>query len=977
MLSLSKRWYWLLLGLLGLLWIGRAAVAATPMVSLGYQHSVALRSDGTVVAWGSDQAGQIGTGRENFETRPGAVTGLGTVHGIGAGVTHALAVLADGSVWAWGSNESGQVGEPPGTDRPSPVRVNGISNATEVCGGDAFSVALKTDGTVWAWGSNYRGALGNGTRDDSSSPVQVSGLDGVASVACGLSHVVALRLDGTVWAWGSNDEGELGDGSTTMRLKAVQVTGLSNVRMVTAGQYFGAALKVDGTVWEWGVRDGYASPHGAPRMVPVQATGVAGAVAIAATLNSFWLLAIQADHKTWWNWQTSTPPEMKAPVGNLQSVVAGYGQFFFVTAEGIVLAGGGGGFGSLGDGTTNYRDAPEPVADITNIVQVASGGWFGLALDSSGRVWSWGLDASGQLGRGRILGRSTPQVVAGLSRIETLAAGHHHNLAVDLDGSVWAWGDNGYGQLGDASYQNKSTPIRLDAINNVQAVAAGAYYSLALKRDGTVWQWVGMLDGQFEQPAIPNRMLDGVVAMAAGPVHSLALKADGSVWAWGVNNAGQLGDGSKINRARPVQVAGLADIRMISASQTSSYAVKADGTVVAWGDNTRGQLGDGTTTERLSPVAAVGLDGVAEIAAGLSHVLVRKSDGSVWGWSWDYETSGELGAGLGSGAPSLAAQLTRVEGIVQLAAGAQVSALVRSSGQVLLGGKNYIGQLGDGTFSTHPSLVLAVNPQLDGFLQLQSGGAATAPGELQVPFFVSATGGIVNTSATVTTSTQFNAVDMGVAGSVFVTARVPVATLGTVLNASERRRALLQPSTTSTNATVLVQLTGSGWQAVINGQLIPYVSGVFGGQLATQSILSNTNTSQIKGAEFCVGYGLTAQEMIATGRIRTVATIPGTADPSLPAGLNCLGNTTTSPNDLNRLQLNCLFDAAEDRFPSLLAPRRPLTQTIGPYSYRYYATQRSYIAYSSSDAHLLFVDGPATPLDLGLAAPLALGVGCR
>lgn len=978
-MKLSKRLVCLWFALALLPFLSGGVVAATPMVALGNQHSVALRSDGTVVSWGSDQAGQLGTGRLNYETRPGLVAGLGSVRAIGSGVTHGLAVLQDGSVWAWGSNVSGQLGQAPGVDRATPVLVAGIGGANAVCGGDTFSVALKTDGTVWAWGSNYDGALGNGTRVDASTPVQVSGLSSVTSIACGLSHVLALRQDGTVWAWGSNYEGELGDGSTTMRLSPVQVTGLSNVTSVAAGQTFGAALKSDGTVWEWGVRDGYASPRGAPRLVPVQSVGITGAVAIAATLNSFWLLAIQSDHQTWWHWQTSTAPVVKTPVASLQSVAAGYGQFFFVTAERNVLAGGGGGFGSLGDGTTNYRDAPEQVAAITNIVQVTSGGWFGLALDSSGKVWSWGLDGSGQLGRGRILSRSTPQVVAGLSGIETLATGHYHNLAVDLDGRVWAWGDNGYGQLGDASYQNKSTPIRLDSVTNVQSVAAGAFYSLALKRDGTLWQWVGTLRDQFVEPSIPTQMLDGVIAMAAGPVHSLALKADGTVWAWGANEAGQLGDGTKIERPRPVRVDGLANIQGVAASQSSSYAVKADGTVVAWGDNTRGQLGDGSTTERRSPVAVLGLDGVLGMSAGLTHVLARKADGSVWGWSWDYETSGELGAGLESGAPTVAAPLAGLDGTTQIATGAQVSALVQANGQVLMGGKNFIGQLGDGTFSLRRSFVLAVNPQVDGFLQLTAGTPASTAVALQVPFFVTATGGIANSSASVSTNTQFNAADVGASGSVFVTARVPVATLGTVLSVSNYRKAVSQPSTTATDGGgVLIQLTGNGWQAVVNGQLIPYVSGVFGGQLATQSILTNTNTSAIQGAQFCVGYGLSAQEMIAAGRIRTVATIPGgaTSTPTA-AGLSCVANTTASANDLNRPQVNCLFDFAEDQFPTLLAPRRPATQTLSVYSYRHYPAVSSYLAYSASDAHLWFVNGSNSPVDLGLAAPLAVGAGCR
>ena len=851
--------------------------AATPMVSLGSNYAVALRSDGTVMAWGGDDAGQLGTGRLPFSTTPGMVANLNSVKSIGVGVNHSLAVHTDGTVWAWGENKDGQLGGGPSTMRANATQVQGITNVVSACGGESFSLALRVDATVWAWGSSNTGALGNGGFEPAPTPVAVTGLSQVTAIACGNSHAMALRQDGSVWSWGSNTEGELGDGSTSMRMEPVRVPGLTGVTSISAGNWFSAALKSDGTVWEWGIRDGFLDQHGKPRVLPERSAGISGAVAIAASVNSFRLIAVHADQQTWWNWVTGTVPGTMAPAGPIKSVAYGYGQFLFLKTDGTVLAGGGGGFGSLGDGTTTYRDEPGPVANISKIVQVATGYWHGLALDANGKVWSWGSDTSGQLGTSRSLGRSVPGEVAGLAHIVQLDAGKLHTHAVDRDGNVWVWGDNGRGQYGNGSYANSATPLRLETISAVQSVAAGAWYTLALQRDGTLWQWGSMVTSQFDAPALPNRLLDNVMAIGTGTVHGLALKSDGTVWSWGDNQDHQLGDGTNVDQMRPRLVPGLSGVRLIAASASSNYAVKVDGSVMAWGSNKRGQLGDGTLVDHVGPIVVPGLTEVADIAAGDSHVLLRKRDGSVWGWSWDYESSGELG-NLGADAGSVPAPLAGLGDIQEIAAGAAVSAFVRSDGQVMMGGKNFIGQLGDGTFAERSKLGLVVNSSADGFLNLGSGVAGKVAPSLGVPFYVNATGGITTASASVATTTKFNPSDTGKGGSVYVTASVPSSST-LALNAKSATAASgphpNKAAAAEAGAFTLIQLTPTGWQTVVNGQLIPYTSGVLGDQLAAQTILNNTDTTSLKGAEFCVGYGSTATDMVANGNIRAVATIPG------------------------------------------------------------------------------------------------------
>ena len=146
----------------------------------------------------------------------------------------------------------------------------------------------------------------------------------------------------------------------------------------------------------------------------------------------------------------------------------------------------------------------------------------------------------------------------------------------------------------------------------------------------------------------PPRRVEGlsdVSALAAGWNFTLAL-AGGTVWAWGRNDAGQLGDGTRLDKVDPVQIRDLEGVVAIAAGMSACLALRDDGSVMAWGSNHNGQLGDGTRTDRYSPVRVAGLDGgVVAIAAGNDHALAAMSDGSVVTWGpnllWNYPAPGE------------------------------------------------------------------------------------------------------------------------------------------------------------------------------------------------------------------------------------------------------------------------------------------------------------------------------------------------
>ena len=226
-------------------------ITGVTALSGGMYHSLALKGDGTVWAWGYNGYGQLGDGSTETRSTPTRVAGLTDVVSIAAGWLHNVAVTRDGSVWAWGWNGVGQLGDGSTATSLTPRRVAGLTGASSVSASLYGSLAVKADGNVWSWGWNGYGQLGDGTTVDRRSPVRVAGLSGVTSAQMGLHHTLARKSDGTVWSWGWNYFGQVGDGTKLDRHVPVRLA-LDGVTAVSAGGYHSHALLADGTLRGWG-----------------------------------------------------------------------------------------------------------------------------------------------------------------------------------------------------------------------------------------------------------------------------------------------------------------------------------------------------------------------------------------------------------------------------------------------------------------------------------------------------------------------------------------------------------------------------------------------------------------------------------------------------------------------------------------------------------------------------------------------------
>jgi hypothetical protein len=234
------------------------------------------------------------------------------------------------------------------------------------------------------------------------------------------------------------------------------------------------------------------------------------------------------------------------------------------------------------------------------------------------------------------------------------------------------------------------------------AVALGSSGAVRRLADGTLAVLGGNGDGAREpedRPSwtgAPQQGVAGVVAVVAGADHGLALLEEGEVLSWGSNGAGQLGDGTRLDRQRPVRVAGLTGVVALAAGTAHSLALHDDGTVWTWGANTVGQLGIGRSGDRERPVRVEGLPRVAALAAGAGHSLALTVDGQLF--CWGSNARGQLGdGGVVDAWRPVALERRDPRRLVAVAGGGEHSLALRSDGVVLSWGANESGQLGIGT----------------------------------------------------------------------------------------------------------------------------------------------------------------------------------------------------------------------------------------------------------------------------------------
>jgi len=223
-------------------------------VTAGWGHTIALKTDGTLWAWGNGNLGQIGNGSNTVKPY-NPQQQIGTEkdwQDIAAGAHYTVALKTDGTLWAWGYNEFGQLGDGTTVNKSSPIQIGIANDWQTIATNNNHTVALKKDGSLWAWGSNNYGQLGDATIIQKNAPTQIGTATNWKTIAAGYEHTTAIKTDGTLWVWGSNNNGQLGDGSTTYKTVPTQMGILTSWKTVACGWGNTIAIKTDETLWAWG-----------------------------------------------------------------------------------------------------------------------------------------------------------------------------------------------------------------------------------------------------------------------------------------------------------------------------------------------------------------------------------------------------------------------------------------------------------------------------------------------------------------------------------------------------------------------------------------------------------------------------------------------------------------------------------------------------------------------------------------------------
>jgi len=456
-------------------------------VASGWYHTLGLKGDGSIVAWGYNGDGECNV--------PSSNSGFVAVAG---GYKHSLGLRGDGSIVAWGDNHDGQC------DVPLPN-----SGFIAVAAGEGHSLGLKGDGLIVAWGWNNFGQC--------NIPSPNSGFVGIAA---GTAHNLGLKSDGSIVAWGSNSSGECKVPSPN-----------SGFIAIAAGAHYSLGLKGDGSIVAWG-----SNAYGQCNMPSPNS----GFTEIAVCL--YHNLGLKGDGSIIaWGQNDRGQCNILSPSGGFVAVAGGEYHSLGLKLDGSIVA-----WGENYDGQCNM---PSP---NSGFIEVAGGYKHSLGLKSDGSIVAWGYNNIGQC-----------NIPSPNSEFVAVAGGGYHSMGLKRDGSIVACGDNYYGQC------NVPSPN----IGFV-AVAAGECHSLGLKGDGAIVAWGRYSEGQCNVPS-PN---SGFVAVAGGEHHSLGLKVDGSIVAWGDNSAGQCNV--------PSPNSGFV---AIAAGGYHSLGLKGDGSIVAWGCNEYGQ----------------------------------------------------------------------------------------------------------------------------------------------------------------------------------------------------------------------------------------------------------------------------------------------------------------------------------------------------------------------------------------------------
>lgn len=270
--------------------------------------------------------------------------------------------------------------------------------------------------------------------------------------------------------------------------------------------------------------------------------------------------------------------------------------------------------GRLGNGEIGARPTPVRILGRLRFLRLDVGAFHACGVTTTYRVYCWGENSFGQIGDGTTTTRSRPVAVGGGRRFRYVSTGARHTCAITTSHRAFCWGSNENGKLGDGStVLQRLRPTPVAGTLSFRQMSLGYYHTCGVTRGNRAFCWgQGLLgavgDGTRLDRWTPRAVSGGlsINRVRAGVYHTCALATEGG-YCWGLNQNGELGNGSNDNTALvPGAIQGGLTFNQLSAGALFTCGTTAAGKAYCWGGNRSGQLGDGTTTGRLLPAAVAG-----------------------------------------------------------------------------------------------------------------------------------------------------------------------------------------------------------------------------------------------------------------------------------------------------------------------------------------------------------------------------------
>lgn len=555
-------------------------------------------------------------------------------------------VTTGGELWCWGANWDNQLGIGEGTSSTvPPTRIDSRTDWAEVAVDTHHQCALDRDGLVWCWGLNRLGAVGTGPQDlVAPSPLHID--IGPAKAIATRDHTTcAITLTGELWCWGRNRENQVAPGTPTESEPPTRRDAATDWASIGIGAYHVCGLQGD-AIKCWGDHSygqlglGPSSSRDTPTSVPLDlgwtqiAVGSKHTCALAATGES-WCWGV--------NWErrlgTADGDDRDAPARTLApplaSISAGYDHTCGLTLEDELVCWGYGGRGRI---PGHEERALAPMIVPTGLVPTALvlGGTATCMFDAEARLWCSGTNAAGQLGipAGEV---SVMRRADARTDWVEIDGSQGHMCGRTTGGATHCWGTGTEGQLGDDGAVDRQTPVSVGTFDSVQA---GFGTTLAL-RGTELWLWGYDVTDDVNR-FVPALMNTDTVAVAQGANHGCWLVTGNELHCAGVNEHGQIGDGTTTFATDAIVAGTWHDVWV---GRNATCATRDDGSVnprlYCWGRAVAAGVGD---QDQLAPLISNLPDApVREVSLGEEFGCAIIGAGELWCWgrgSW-----GRLGIG--------------------------------------------------------------------------------------------------------------------------------------------------------------------------------------------------------------------------------------------------------------------------------------------------------------------------------------------